>query len=1442
MRRIGQSVRGVRGGGGREGQSFGSRVPARVRVVDGSGAGIVEVDFDDTGSGTINTTDARRFSIAYGLDFAAPVASASASTVTGTTVGLTGSASGSTYSSGDLTYDWTVSSAPSGAPAPTFSANGTNAAASSTATFGAAGAYAFQVTVTDPSGQSSTSSVDVTVDQTLASISVTPGTATVGLAGTQQFTATALDQFGGALASQPAFTWSNTGAGSVSSSGFYTAPASYGSDTVTAANESVSGSAAVTIAIPAPTDLTATAASTSEIDLSWTDVDPTLGVLVQRSSDGGDNWQTLTTTPLAAGTASYADTGLSEGTGYAYQVLAVASGADSEPSDTALADTLPLAPSGLSGSEDSSGEVDLTWTDNSANAGSDEILTSSDGVNFGLDDSVAASGAGNGDTYTDSAPTYGQTEYYEVEAAAGDSESAPSNVFSITPVAPPTANGDSYTVVHGQTLSVGAAAGVLANDTGSPGDTLTVAGAGGTGQPAAHGIVTLNSDGSFEYTPNAGFVGTDTFSYSATDGSLVSQPATVTINVTDQAPQASSNSATTVNSNPTNPSSAAMPVVAVPGSLSGFAATDPDGDNLTYSLVNADGSPLSDGSGNPTPLGPYDTGHGTAQLDSSGDYTYTPAAGFVGMDRFYYVASDGIMNSNVASISINVQAGVPILTDPDIAVSDSQSTDLVPGGPTSQTYSVLLGGSNLQNVDASQLDVLTAPHLGTISPPAGTNPVTQSVVYTPGGDGLDTFTYGFGRDVPSTTALLDVSTGYSYTWGGLGGQTYTVSHGDVLNQTAAGGLLTGVQHPQGGTLSVNLLSGPASGTLTLGTNSSGVADGSFAYTPASNATGWVYFSYDVQSTDGTVSPPATAAINVADALPLVPHANDYIWTYQNQAQNLDLRLENVDAEHPLNTLTASIVSGMGPQHGTLTANGDGTYTYVPDEGYTGPDDFTYQVSDGVTTSTHGVESQSDDVNGNYETVFINVQPLPVSLSIAGYAPGDPSATVVLDPTAASTTELNLNMPTNLPAGTQVTLKLTDQQPTDTSTIGGAGQPEDVVQVFDPTAPGDDPDGQPPGPNGPLVLGSSATESAGDSVTWTVAPGNHVPTEILVSGNTSGTLTFELDVTPGDNNDPADGDTPSVFGNICLAGPATGPTQPAPMPQSRPTTQSQPATTQAVSGWTRDDWDGLGHSATAGSDDTLGTLAALITGSPSDWNLVHVNGITGPDQPVPAGTVVDVTPLFDRLESILRKNIVARASAVGFGFGTTGPSGGVPDENVLDASDLADAFAGKGPAVNGITCIGAANVIMSMGLIDTIGASTYDNLKFYPLMLRQGYMTVDKRVAQPGDWVAFDNPDGYYQRHPAGAFWEENSIVVAADANGPTQFFGNGVGGNHPVDQPTMYQAMIDNYNSPPDPGAKAPIPGPITKLPPGSGLQPFARFFNVPKLAATLFDYRSAPH
>jgi hypothetical protein len=166
-----------------------------------------------------------------------------------------------------LIYTWAVNGTP---PAPvTFSANGTNAAKNTTATFAQAGTYSFVVTITDHSGLSTTSTVTVTVART-AVLVVSPASASFATGTTHQLTAQEVDQFGSPLPTQPAFTWSVTGVGTISTSGLYSAPTTTGSATVRATAGALSGSAAVTVVISAAGHATATFADTTDWGTGFT--------------------------------------------------------------------------------------------------------------------------------------------------------------------------------------------------------------------------------------------------------------------------------------------------------------------------------------------------------------------------------------------------------------------------------------------------------------------------------------------------------------------------------------------------------------------------------------------------------------------------------------------------------------------------------------------------------------------------------------------------------------------------------------------------------------------------------------------------------------------------------------------------------------------------------------------------------------------------------------------------------------------------------------------------------------------------------------------------------------------------------------------------------------------------------------------------------------------
>lgn len=189
---------------------------------------------------------------------------------------------------------------------------------------------------------------------------------------------------------------------------------------------------------------------------------------------------------------------------------------------------------------------------------------------------------------------------------------------------------DSMTTRHDRTKTV-AAPGVLGNDTN-----LDLLGGGLRAElvtDAASGDLDLHDDGGYVYTPDPGFVGSDSFRYKAVGALLDSNTATVTIDVTNVAPVAGDDSYAAVTGVTLN--------VPVPGVLGDD--DDEDGDSLTAILV--------DGGGN-----------GSLNLNSSGSFSFKSGGGFTGTRTFTYKASDGITSSNTATVTITVTAPTPTPT------------------------------------------------------------------------------------------------------------------------------------------------------------------------------------------------------------------------------------------------------------------------------------------------------------------------------------------------------------------------------------------------------------------------------------------------------------------------------------------------------------------------------------------------------------------------------------------------------------------------------------------------------------------------------------------------------------------------------------------------------------------------------------------------------------
>ena len=179
-----------------------------------------------------------------------------------TTLHVMGAATGG---EAGLTYAWAAAG-----PGPvTFSENGSNAAKNTVAQFSAAGTHQLTVTLTDPQGTSTTSMIEVSVQQSLTRVLVFPPSAEVQPTGTVQFRADAIDQFDAPMSSPPMAGWASSGEGSIDAAGLFTAPEAGGLFTVSATTAGVRGLARVTVSADAPLAPGAAPARGQQITGEW---------------------------------------------------------------------------------------------------------------------------------------------------------------------------------------------------------------------------------------------------------------------------------------------------------------------------------------------------------------------------------------------------------------------------------------------------------------------------------------------------------------------------------------------------------------------------------------------------------------------------------------------------------------------------------------------------------------------------------------------------------------------------------------------------------------------------------------------------------------------------------------------------------------------------------------------------------------------------------------------------------------------------------------------------------------------------------------------------------------------------------------------------------------------------------------------------------------------
>ncbi len=512
-------------------------------------------------------------------------------------------------------------------------------------------------------------------------------------------------------------------------------------------------------------------------------------------------------------------------------------------------------------------------------------------------------------------------DHFTYQATDGMDDSAVTTVtLHITPVNDaPVARSDAYSVDEGQTLVVPVADGVLNNDSDAEDDVLTAA----LVDDVTHGVLDLQPDGSFTYTHDGSETTRDHFTYRASDGAAMSNLVTVTLTVglINDAP-------VVVDDRYSLAEGAALAADTATGVLANDS--DPEGDPLTATLVS-------------------DVAHGALALHSDGSFTYTHDGSETLRDHFTYQATDGMVNSRVATVTFII---TPV-NDAPVAAPNAYSLNEGATLVVSATTGVLANDSDVDS------DVLTAVLVSDVA--HGLLTLNPDGSFTYAHDGSETthdhFTYrasdGMAESniVTVTFTIAPVNDPPIAT-----DDAYTLAEGDTLSVDVTAGLLANDNDVDSETLTVTLVSDVMHGALDL------QPDGSFTYTHDGGETTRDTFTY--RATDGAaVSNLATVTLTITPVND-PPVAMDDYYTVDEGGALIIAAADGVlvnDVDVDSDTLIATLISDAA--HGALDLQSDGSFTYTHDGGETAYDHFIYRVSDGVTWgNTATVHIDIDNVN------------------------------------------------------------------------------------------------------------------------------------------------------------------------------------------------------------------------------------------------------------------------------------------------------------------------------------------------------------------------------------------------------------------------------------------------------------------------------------------------